>query len=424
VLQVPNAHNDNASRSSLVPSQSGLKAFARSHPLHSILLQLPSSHSILGDPHVSRFDPIPHIIHSALGHLPIHAYTSAASTFDPFLAIDDASHAIVQSARMLELAAAQDYLIPLAFVAEINVVGIEGNLQGGAAARVAEQVISLVRSQSPSAEIRAVGDDGGEVDDDDDAHEVLFSVRNERNVNAAWSRKTTARAIGFKAGISLQSTLRGYIATLLRLQEHHLSPKISVACSSPPSVPVLEEGLVALSGSKVQLLTIIEGSYYTLACTGSLEGDYARPIAIVPAVPYKEGVQGVTVVLERGFENKVDVQLHCPAGNSTSIETIIWTDSPAGGTFAESTTPRIRPIAEWFTIDFVHRDSRAFTLTLPPTEGVEEGDEERRRMTLRDGMLLFQPASADELTLLWRINPICAVERRSDVWDFLKEDRQ
>lgn len=314
---------------------------------------------------------------------------------------------------MLELAASQDYLLPLAFVAEINVVGIEG----GGTARVAEEVIRLVKSQSPFAEVR-VGDEGGQVDDDDDAHEVLFSVRNERAIDDASSRKVTARAIGFKAVVSLRSTLQAYISTLLLLQEHHLSPKISVACSSPPSVPVLEEGLVALSGSKVQLLTIIDGSYFTLACTGSLQGDHARPIDIVPAVPYKEGVQGVTVILERGFENKVDVQFYC------LNETIVWTDTPSGGTFAKSSSSGIRPITEWFTIDVMHRDSRSFTLTLPPTEGVEDGDEERRRMTLSDGKLIFQPVTADSRTLLWRINPICAIQSRTDVWDFFKEDRK
>ncbi|GAA5859151.1 hypothetical protein JCM1840_003777 [Sporobolomyces johnsonii] len=417
------AHNGNASSLSTRVSEDLVKTFTEQHPLHSVLLQLPSYNSIIGDPFSPRFDPVPHIVQSALGNLPVTVYTSSTQT-EPFLAIDDASKAVIQSARMLDVASSKDYLRLLGFVAELEVVGPPSSTSKSTPlADLAQTALSLTLSQSAFAEIftqrEAVAT----------ASAPLF-----HNSETAL-RKTTSKVLGFTPSTSVRDTLTSYISSLLRLQSNHLSAKINVACSSPPSIPVLEEGLLALSGCNTQLLTLIEGAYYTLGCSQGLEGPHLEPLAIVPAVPYKEGVRGVEIFAERGLEGKVDIQMRCPVvGKDGKLvpgesEVVMWADTVDGGEFAELNKPGAHPIAEWYTVDFVQRDARSFTLTLPPTEGVPEGEEPKRRLSLRDPNnpkreMLFQPVSGETRALLWKFNPICcaADQRRKDVWDFFKED--
>lgn len=403
-------------------AEAALKAFSIHHPLHSLLLRLPTSDSILGDPYSPRFDPIPHIAHSAMGHLPIQIYTSPTQT-EPFLAIDDASRAVIQGARMLELASKKEYLRPLAFVGELTVVGPPNKRYGvSPLVQVAQAAIALTQSQSAYAEIPL---------DSDNPSAAASTAAEQSN-----QRKLASKVLGFTPATSIRTALKRYLTSLLKLQSTHLSSRINVACSSPPSTPVLEEGLLALSGCNSQLLTVIEGAYYTLGCSAGIETPHPEPLAIVPAVPFKEGVRGVEILAERGLEGKVDVQLRCPTvdkeGKLTGqSEVVIWADTERGGEFAEQSKEGAHPIAEWYSIDFVHRDSRSFTLTLPPTEGVPEGEEPKRRLTLKDPVsqkrdVLFQPVTEEARALLWRVNPICcsASDRRKDVWDFFKEDRE
>ncbi|ORY72257.1 Proteophosphoglycan ppg4 [Leucosporidium creatinivorum] len=420
--EVPNTFNANASRVSTPASEGALKAFSVHYPLHSLLLRLPTSDSILGDPYSPRFDPIPHIVQSALGHLPIQIYTSPSQT-EPFLAIDDASRAVIQGARMLELASKKDYLRPLAFVGELTVVGPPNKGYGvSPILQVAQTAISLTQSQSAYAEIPLEGD------------QTSSSTPSPSPAEQSNHRKLTTKVLGFTPATSVRTSLKRYLTSLLKLQSTHLSSRINVACSSPPSTPVLEEGLLALSGCNSQLLTVIEGAYYTLGCSAGIETPHPEPLAIVPAVPFKEGVRGVEILAERGLEGKVDVQLRCPTvdkeGKLTGqSEVVIWADTERGGEFAEQSKEGAHPIAEWYSIDFIHRDSRSFTLTLPPTEGVPEGEEPKRRLTLKDPVsqkrdVLFQPVTEEARALLWRVNPICcsASDRRKDVWDYFKED--
>ncbi|GJN88486.1 hypothetical protein Rhopal_001452-T1 [Rhodotorula paludigena] len=419
------AHNGNASTLSVRAPEVALKAFTTKHPLHSLLLQLPSAFSIIGDPFSPRFDPVPHVVQSALGNLPVTVYTSTTQS-EPFLSIDDASRAVIQSARMLDLASTKDYLRLLGFVSEVEVVGPP---QTGTGSRIspledlARTAIGLIQSSSPFAVV-------------EQTREPVASASDGRfHVSETTHRKTANKVLGFSPSISVQTALRAYISSILRLQMTHLSAKINVACSSPPSQAVLEEGLLAMSGCNVQILTLIEGAYHTLGCSQGIEGKHDEPVAIVPAVPYKEGVRGVEIFAERGLEGKVDIQMRCPvvgddgklvAGES---EIVMWADTVDGGEFAEISRDGAHMIAEWYTVDFVQRDARSFSLTLPPTEGVPEGEEPKRRLTFRDQnsqrkSLLFQPTSEDAHALLWKFNPICcpATDRRRDVWDFFKED--
>ncbi|GAA6027035.1 hypothetical protein JCM8097_006057 [Rhodosporidiobolus ruineniae] len=421
------AHNGNASSLSTHASEDLIKDFTEQHPLHSLLLQLPSAFSVIGDPFSFRFDPVPHIVHSALGNLPITVYTSSTQT-ETFLSIDDASRSIIQGARMLDLASTKSYLRLLGFVAELEVVGPPQS--SGAAgpvsplADLAQTVVSLAQSESPYAVIVQERD-------------AVATASNPQFHNSETSsRKTASKVLGFTPTISVHTSLKAYISSILRLQSTYLSSKINVACSSPPSIPVLEEGLLALSGCNVQLLTLLEGAYYTLGCSQGLEGEHDEPLAIVPAVPYKEGVRGVEIFAERGLEGKVDIQMRCPVVSKTDgklvpgeSEVVMWADTIEGGEFAEVSRPGAHPIAEWYTVEYAQRDARSFTLTLPPTEGVPEGEEPKRRLTLRDPKsskrtLLFQPTGEDARALLWKFNPICcaASERRKDVWDYFKED--
>lgn len=413
----------NASRLSIPPSQDLLKEFSVRHPLHSLLLRLPSQHSFIGDPYTSRYDPIPHIVQSALGHLPIQVFTTPEDPNESFIAIEDASRGIIQGARMLELASKKGYVRDLGFVAELEIVGPLAQGASGSLG-LAQAAISLTRSESALAQYDVA------------TNPEIIRPSEERRLHNIAQRKRSLGALGFTPLISVQAALKTYISSLLRLQSTHLSSRISIACSSPPAIPVLEEGLLSLTGCNVQLLTVIDGSYWTLGCSAGIEGPHTTPLAIVGAVPFKEGVRGVEILAERGLEGKVDLQMRCPivdeAGKSNGLaDVVIWTENLQGGAFAEASQPGVRAIAEWYSVDFVQRDSRSFTMTLPPTEGVDLGDEPKRRLTLRDPNgaqrnLQFQPPTGDSRTLLWRVNPICCPdqEKRKNVWDFFKEDRK
>ncbi|KPV75947.1 glycosyltransferase family 47 protein [Rhodotorula graminis WP1] len=424
------AHNGNASALSMQASEAALKTFTHDHPLHALLLQLPSAFSIVGDPFAPRFDPVPHIVQSALGNLPV-AVTSSATQTEPFLALDDASRAVVQGARMLDVASSKDYLRLLGFVGEVEVVGPPSASRSSRAsssssplAELAQTAIALIQSQSPFAAL------------EQPRAPVASPSDGKFHVSETAHRKTASKALGFTPAISVEAALRTYISALLRLQTTYLSSRINVACSSPPSISVLEEGLLAMNGCNVQLLTLVEGAYYTLGCSQGLEGDHDEPVSLVSAVPYKEGVRGVEITAERGLEGKVDIQMRCPVVGkdgklvSGESEVVMWADTPTGGEFAELSREGAHEIAEWFTVEFAQRDARSFTLTLPPTEGVPDGEEPKRRLTFREPnanrkSLLFQPTGDDGArALLWKFNPICcaASERRKDVWDFFHED--
>ena len=327
---------------------------------------------------------------------------------------------------MLDVAYGKEYLRPLGFVAEVSVVGPPpSSTKFTPLSDVAHTALALTLSQSPFAEILV-------------HHDPAATASNPQFHNSETAiRKTASKVLGFTPSTSVETVLKAYITSLLKLHSYNLSSKINVACSSPPSIPVLEEGVLSLAGCNTQLLTLIEGAYYTLGCSQGLEGPHLEPLAIVPAVPYKEGVRGVEIFAERGLEGKVDIQMRCPVvGKDGKLvpgksEVVMWADTPDGGEFAESSKPGAHPIAEWYTVEFVQRDARSFTLTLPPTEGVPEGQEPKRRLTLKDPtsasrQMLFQPVGDDARALLWKFNPICcaAAERRKDVWDFFKEDRE
>ncbi|KAM0756291.1 Proteophosphoglycan ppg4 [Meredithblackwellia eburnea MCA 4105] len=420
--EIPNAYHANASTESMVESHRLLKQFASKHPIHSLLLQLPSSHSIIGDPYTPRFDPIPHIVESALGDLPVQVYTLPDNMHDSFLAIDDAAQSIIQGARMLELSSKKLYLRSFAFVAELEVVGpgIILKSKAGPLAELAKATIAITQSLSPFAEVL------------EGTHDPTESA--DRVARMGAMRKTLTKALGFTPTITIRSALKTYILSLLALQSTYLTKQVNIACSTAPSIPVLEEGLLGLSGCNVQLLTVIEGAYFTLGCSAGLEGKHDTPVALVGAIPFKEGVRGVEVLAERGMEGKVDLQFRCPVTKDGKLtgesDIVVWADTTDGGEFSEAKEAGPRTIAEWYTVDFASRDARSFTLTLPPTEGVAEGDEPKRRLTLKDlrgsyKSLIFQAAAPGEARpMQWRINPICcpANDRRKDLWDYFKED--
>ncbi|KAL8286616.1 hypothetical protein RQP46_004144 [Phenoliferia psychrophenolica] len=421
--EIPDSWNANSSMASTPAAYEQLKEFAVGRPVHSLILQLPSSHSIIGDPYAPRFDPIPHIVESALGDLPVQVYTLADNMHDSFLSIDDAAQSIIQGARMLELASKKLYLRALAFVAELEVVGpgIIIKSDAGPLAELAKATIALTRSYSPFAEII----EGTQTNPAESALRAQEKVA---------MRKTLSRVLGFSPTITIRAALKTYILSLLTLQSSYLIKQVNVACSSAPSVPVLEEGLLGLSGCNVQLLTVIEGAYFTLGCSEGLEGPHDVPLALVGAIPFKEGVRGVEVLAERGMEGKVDLQLRCPTTKDGKMtgdsDVVVWADTTDGGEFEEAMKAGQRTIAEWYTVDFSNRESRSFTLTLPPTEGIAEGQEPKRRLTLKDlrgdyKSLIFQAAAPGEgRPMQWRINPICCAsnERRKELWDFFKED--
>ena len=420
---VANSDKLGPSAASVGPAQVVLKTFTSRHPLHSLLLQLPSSDSIIGDPFAPRFDPAPHVIQSALGNLPIQVSTSSAM-LDPFLAIRDATRSIIQGARMLELASRKDYIRLLGFVAELEVVGPKapGASRDGPVADLARTAVSMISSHSALSDKVSLG-----------AAELAAGAAGVRKRDAA--RRVSAKALGAAPAIPVIEAAKTYMDYLLIRQAAHLATKVNVACASPPSLGVLEEGMMALGGCNAQLLTLIDGSYYTLGCSAGIDGA-PGPLALLPAVPFEEGIRGVDLVVERGLEGKVDVQLKCPVLDSSSahtgkLQTVAWTDTKSGGQFANAGAKGADVIAEWFSVDFVERDTRAFTLTLPPTEGLPREDDPARRLTLHlpaqpDGELKFRIPANEAPALLFKVNPICCAaapaSSRKNAWDFFKED--
>lgn len=331
--------------------------------------------------------------------------------------IEDVSRSIVQAARMLDLASKKSYVQRMAFVAEINLVGPAAVIANSGTTGLVQAIVSITRSESPVA----------------DYNKSASSVVEGKASTNILARSIATKALGTTPTTSVHASLRQYITTMLQRQSQHLASRISVACSSPPAVPVLEEGFHALSGCDVQLLTAIEGSYYTLGCSAGIEEPHLTPVALLNAVPFKEGVRMVALKAERGFEGRIDIQIRCPIigldGTPTGgMDAVVWTENQAGGSFAGASTPGTRAISEWYTLEFTQRETRSFPIALPPTEGVDAGQERKRRLMLKDtsgssNELHFQSVGTP---LLWRVNPICCPEpsKRTDLWDFYKEDRE
>jgi hypothetical protein len=232
--------------------------------------------------------------------------------------------------------------------------------------------------------------------------------------------------------VSSQTALKQYLASILQLQSLNLATRVQVACSSPPSISVLEQGLISLSDCNVQLLTLIRGSYHTLGCSADLEGPHLVPLAMMNAVPDREGVRSVEIKTERSNDGRLGIQLRCPivtadgkpSGKSSPV---VWRENEDGGAFVDDAAQE--GIAEWYSLEFTERDSRSFTISLPPIEGVDT--ESNRQLVLKDGTdsdatapLLVDFQIGGARGLLWKVNPICCPHKRNnDVWDFFKEDR-
>ncbi|SCV74444.1 BQ2448_8083 [Microbotryum intermedium] len=422
---VPEAYNRNASELSTEGAIEALKTFTVHHPLHSLLLRLPPLDSIVGNPYASRFEPIPHLVESALGHMPLHVYTSPEKN-EPFLAANDASMSIIQSARMLELASRKKFLRALGFVAEVDVIGAERRTKGPRVLPIVDMVktiIQLTSSQSPFLEIQqlnATSSPGGLNAEQLKLQQAMF-------------RKRADKIIGFTSSTALRVELKRYIAAILKRHMTHLSSKINVACASPPSTSVLESGILAMNGCSAQLLTIVEGSFWTLGCSEGIEEPHLEPLALLPAVPFIEGVRAVEIVAEQGHGGKADLQLRCPIWKDGKVtgksEVVIWAETPDGGEFALASKPGIHKIAEWFSVDFVKRDSRSFSLSLPPTQGKVEGEEKKLFLTVPEPTsvlkkIMFKTDSDSIRLAHFKINPICCPSKdvRKEAWDFFKED--
>lgn len=408
--------NLDASRASLVAAEELLKVFSVHHPLHSIILRLPDPRLIIGHPHASRHALVPHIVQSALGHLPI--VVPAESVDDTFIAIDDISTALVQAATMLDLASQKAYVQRMAFVAEIDLVGPVATGRGGVPG-LAQVAVSITRSDSPLALLGGKGSSA--------------TLEPERSPNVL-RRKTAVSALGLTPQISVHAAISTYLASILRLQTNHLSKRIAVACSSPPSIPVLEEGLLALNTCEVQLVTLIEGSYHTLACSGENKEPHLAPLALSNAVPFKEGVGSVELIVER-HDGRLDVQIRCPVLDSNGQPTaksyaIAWARGQEEDEFVDATHAGVDVISEWYTLEVVQRDSRSFTLRLP-LDAQAEGDQPVSRLMFQEmgqgdqlKQVRFVPGGT--LPILWKINPIgCPKSAPAvGVWDYFKEDRE
>lgn len=359
------------------------------------------------------------MIESALGHLPIIIKSNSADIDEPYLAMEDAAKSIVQGARMLNLASKKSYVQNMGFVAEVNVIGPIAAKGAVGTRGVVDSVIAMTRSESPF------------VDFNDDAFLSLTS----RELANLGTRTTSLRTLGMTPEITVQSALQQYLASLLQLQSKHLSPRAQIACSSPPSTSILEEGFLSLSRCNVQLLTLIGGAYSTLGCSSGSEGPHLVSLAMTDAVPYKEGLRTAEIEVARGSGGRLDVRIRCPVVNEAGKPTgessaVIWTESQVGGLFVDERKELegITVKVESYSLEFVERESRSFTIALSRTQGAAE-DEPIQKLVLK-GMDKTEPLqvhfqAGGATPLVWKVNPICCPNgQKKAAWDYFKEDRQ
>jgi hypothetical protein len=152
------------------------------------------------------------------------------------------------------------------------------------------------------------------------------------------------------------------------------------------------------------------------------------------AVPHAEGVRGVRLSASRvptGEGNGVEVGISCPTGAGGADEAVAWLHDPTGEADG-FVTASLEPTAIYrkFRVDFVRRDTGAFTLSLPL-----EGDGwPKRKLMVRDvggidTKMVYFPVSGetqapmDDLVLELRINEICSPAKAASKHNFLREDR-
>lgn len=398
-----------------------LHSLASSSRMNAISLRLPPDSHLLGDPFASRRLPLPYLVQNALGHLPIHVHADSFPTFArpraedewiglSIMSIEDIVEAILSAAELLSRAQKAEYLERVSLVTEVDIVPptADANL----AEDTVDFVLQLTRSESPVA------------------YET-FDLPLRRRPSPL-SPRTANRLLRLRSPEPSTIFLRSYLSSILSLQGSHLEKLASQSCAQPPPLSELEAAMLGADGCFVQLIAIVDGMSWSFACSQDLD-EFSQPLAMLNAVPHAEGVRGIRIGVERsatGEGSGIELAISCPTGAGGADEAVAWLSDPEGqndGFVTASQEPKA--IHKRFHVDFVRRDTKAFSLSLPL-----EGDGwPKRKLMVRDvggvdSKIAYFPdsgesASLSDLVLELRVNEICCGSKEGKGRSFLREDR-
>lgn len=417
-LRLPSQQHSNitsygASRQACERAKRRLQAFAAKEPLHAALLNLPSADSIVGDTFSSRLTPVPYMIEAALGDQPI---IPVPGLVDGLTSVDELALAIAETAAIMQYAARLVCLGRLAFVSELSVTA-----QAADAYSIAEQIIAMTRSSSPLA-IRVAS--------------TAAVPSSEPSVGFATAPESLSRVTGFTSRLSWVAALDVHLSRLLKRHREHVHARMAGDCHTP-DVPTLEAGLLALNGSTVQLLSVLDGRWHALGCSID-QGGWSQPLALMPAIMYDKGIRVVKLVTRRNADGQVEIQMRCALplidgwGHTLAqkAEPIAWAytsgrpgDSDRREEFVvilEDAEDDSKLISRWFTVDFVDASLRTMTIALP-----RDGKPQSRYLATQKAGRKKLPLGfrADGDAVRWRINPVCAASTETP-WDYFAEDRE
>lgn len=451
---------------------SPITKLAKKTRIHALSLRLPPNSHIFGDSFAARSLPIPHLVHSAIGHLPIvldddtfpsmNVRVFDNSTFDNraqeravtrsvwdntgVVYIDDVVEAFVAAGELLSRARNAEYVSRLSMLAEVDIVppprarsAAPYAATGGksVAEETLDWIVQLTKSASPVGIVHSNSAVG--------AKQTLQGRPLDRSV---------ARTIlGTTPSTPLPLALKAYIRSLLGRQASFFDQHITEACAPPHDLRTLNDALAQLNTCSVQLLGLVSGENVVLACNPAYDYTPATsPIVLANAVPYTEKLSHVKLRSRWGPVGKVEVGLVCPFGDNGADETIVWLESTQTlegrwATRTEASQLQEESTTFWsydnFEVNFVRRDMRSFTLSIRqyPQAGQEAP---KRRMvfaidssrkhsdtTMKDvldlGWQTLAETEPDWQTMEWRVNPICCSEQQPRLingFTFLQEDRK
>ena len=449
-----------------------LETFARERKLHAISLRLPPDNHVFGDSFASRTEsPVANLVHSAIGHLPIlidddtfpnmqiaKEYVNLSDA-EPMAAsgksiwqttglvyMDDVIESFLAAGELLARSNTVEYLRRVSIIAEVAIIPPQASSGGSSitagqsdssAQEVVDWIIQLTKSSSPVGITR----------------EATSLFENIALIGNPLDRGVAKRLLGTAPSTPLPLALKPYIRSLLGRQTTYLDNQMAIACAPPPDLRTLNDALAELHMCDVQILGLVSAENIVLACNPDYLADHSKPpLVLRDAVPYTEGLSQVKLRSRWGPVGKVEVGFFCPFGPNGEDERIYWTESTKEiiGKWA-SASEQARMAAEdptlWtydrFEVNFVRRDTRSFTLSVPQYPQANAESPKRRmvftvdhskkgseggmkEMILLNWQLLAE-TGPDWQTMEWRLNPITCNDRQPKTvrgFSFMREDRK
>lgn len=457
---------------------SPLAGIAREQKLHAIALRLPPDNHIFGDSFASRTEaPIARLVQSAVGHLPVivgedtfpnaHVPSAISGISDPaavagterddetsnvwqtsgLVYIEDVVETMLAAGELLARSNSAEYLRKLSIIAEVDVVPPQGlsasvpgpdsqqEVAGSIAQEAVNWVLQLTKSSSSTAFLRKASSLSGEQE-----------LRGKR-IDRALAR----RLLGTVPSTPLPLALKAYIRSLLGRQTTYLDSQIGKACAPPPDLRALNDALANMHMCTVQLLGLVSTENIVLACNSQYLADRTQPPLLLRE-PYSNGLSQIKLKARWGPTGRVDVGFFCPFGRDGADEQIFWTESTKEVVGRWATASDVERISAedatlWtydkFEVNFIRRDTRSFTISIPQYPQANLDSPKRRmvftvdhsRKGTRGGMKemmilnwqLLAETGADWQTMEWRLNPISCTRKdfvTPKGFTFLDEDRE